>query len=167
MRRPFDGAWSRALPLLVAAAMALGGCATTGAPQGRGGFDAAVTQPLRDLSVIRDVLPPTLSRAAEAPYGVGPSASCASLSAEIGALDEVLGSDVDGGPGQDPNLAENLLTGALRDLVSLPFRGVVRYASGAEKLDRLKARAILAGSVRRGFLKGYARALGCPGLAAS
>ena len=55
--------------------------------------------------------------------------------------------------------------GAIRDAVGLPFRGVVRRLSGAEARDRELRAYVLAGIVRRAFLKGVAQAHDCPAVA--
>ena len=44
---------------------------------------------------------------------------------------------------------------------AIPFRGVVRKLSGAESHDRLVQSAIIAGNVRRAYLKGLGEARGC------
>ncbi|MGZ5182034.1 MAG: hypothetical protein ACXWC2_16235, partial [Ramlibacter sp.] len=44
----------------------------------------------------------------------------------------------------------------------IPFRGWVRKLSGAERYSKKVAASITAGSVRRGFLKGFAASEHCP-----
>jgi len=55
-----------------------------------------------------------------------------------------------------------LLRDAIRGLADLPYRNVLRQLSGAAAADRTRAKAILAGMVRRGFLKGLSQGRGCP-----
>lgn len=57
--------------------------------------------------------------------------------------------------------ATQILTGAVSGALSLPYRGIIRRVTGADRRERLLRRAILAGMVRRGFLKGAAHAAGC------
>lgn len=144
-------------------ALLLAGCATTEAARPRGD-DAgeAVVQPLKDLSLVRERPPDVLLRAAAAPYA--PAPSCEAMAAEIAELDAALGPDVDVKPtdGGGADMAADLVGGAVRGALGLPFRGVVRKISGAEKRDRDMARAILAGVVRRAYLKGVRAAQACP-----
>lgn len=143
--------------------LGLSACATTAETDratGRGGD--AVTRPLRDLSLVQTPIPPELAASAAAPYGVERLRDCKALVAEIEALDGVLGPDIDQLRDKGPGFAEDTAIAALQSLFDLPFRGVIRRISGAERLDRDKARAVLAGMVRRGYLKGLARAADCP-----
>jgi hypothetical protein len=99
---------------------------------------------------------------------VAPEAACKALAAEIRTLDEVLGQDIDLPPGAGPSLLErggDLVVDALRRSAEglVPFRSWVRKLTGAERYAREVAAAITAGSIRRGFLKGLARAYTCPG----
>ncbi len=161
---------SRGLILVLALVMA--GCATTpppapARPVKRGPVDDAVTQPLRDLSLMRDDPAAVLMAARAAPYATPQPATCAALAPRIAELDMALGQDVD-----DPsslsslnNMAGALVSGAIRDAVGLPFRGVVRRLSGAEARDRELRAYVLAGIVRRAFLKGVAQANNCPAVA--
>jgi len=150
--------------LLLAAALATGlaGCASTGGRQvaNRGGD--AVSQPFRDLSLIRDVTPEALTRSAAAPYAAETTADCAALSTELAALDLALGPDLDGPQAKGDGFVGEAADAALHSLFDLPFRGVIRRVSGADQRDKAHARAVLAGMVRRGFLKGLALARGCP-----
>ena len=141
----------------------LAGCATQ--PMPRPGADSdlgrAAVQPLRDLSVIQETAPDVLLRAAIAPYDLTQARDCASLQAELRALDDALGPDL------TPNgktagvsvggLAADLVAG----VVGLPFRGAVRWASGARSREAGLKAAVLAGMVRRGFLKGRQGLMAC------
>ena len=117
----------------------------------------AVTQPFRDLSLIRDKLPPAIVEAAVSPYR--PLEDCRSIARALSKLDEVLGRDVDAPlvDGDSAELAGDIITSA----ASLPFRGVIRRVSGAQERDRAAAAAVLAAMARRGFLKGERAALHC------
>ena len=127
----------------------------------------AVTQPLRDLSLMHEDPAAVLMAARAAPYATPQPATCAALAPRIAELDLALGHDLD-----DPsslnsldNMAGALVGGAIRDAVGLPFRGVLRRLSGAEARDRELRAYVLAGIVRRAFLKGVAQANNCPAVA--
>lgn len=147
--------------------VALAGCATR-SPRPRvaeagGPVADAAAQPLRDLSLVREEPAPILLAALAAPYAVPEPRSCVSLSSEVSELDLALGRDLDD-PAfaeTDPGLAEDLAASAMKDLVGLPYRGVIRRVTGAYERDRRRQRAILAGFVRRAYLKGLAASLGC------
>lgn len=154
--------------LLLAAALATGlaGCASTGGRQAANRGGDAVSQPFRDLSLIRDVTPEALTRSAAAPYAADAAVDCAALSTELAALDLALGPDLDTPPTKEDGFVGDAADAALHSLFDLPFRGVIRRVSGADQRDKTHARAVLAGMVRRGFLKGLAVARGCPRAAA-
>jgi hypothetical protein len=99
------------------------------------------------------------------PYASPTALSCNGIAAEIDTLNKVLGSDVDevvldakGRPKTSIDawaMAQNAAGGFI------PFRGVVRQVSGAEARFQEMKQAILAGFVRRGYLKGMRSQLGC------
>jgi hypothetical protein len=132
--------------------------------------DAAST-PLRDLNVVRASIPPLLSEAQKHPYQVPGDQSCEALSADVRALDALLGPDLDAPVSEsNPRLIERATrtvdeaaVGALQHTAEgvVPFRGWVRQLSGAERYSKKVAAAIAAGAVRRGFLRGLSAARGC------
>lgn len=134
----------------------------------RESVQGAATAPLRDLNVIRAKIPDILLQALDDPYARPPrSFKCSALAALVRPLDEVLGPDLDRVPAGDEDLLErgkSTALGTAADLASgaIPFRGVVRKLSGAEAHDRLVQAAIIAGNVRRAYLKGLGEAKGCP-----
>jgi hypothetical protein len=147
----------------VASFSLLAACATQPMPQpGQdAGIDRAVGQPFRDLSLIREVAPPALLRAAAGPYDMTQVRDCAAAQAEVAELDAALGPDL-APVGKASGLtvqgvAANLVGGA----IGLPFRGVVRHVTGAEQRDQALRAAVLAGMVRRGFLKGRMAVTDC------
>jgi hypothetical protein len=151
--------------LLVGLACGFAGCATTtqtSSERGAGAVSGAVSQPFRDLSLIRKAVPEVLARAVADPYATSTPVDCDAVSREIGELDAILGPDLKAGGKDKGGDAFDMVAGALSGALDLPFRGVVRKVSGAEKRDRDAARAVLAGMVRRGFLKGQALTAGCP-----
>ena len=147
-------------PALVAALLALAGCASNSQDAAQ---SAAVT-PLHDLNVVRAEIPPVLAAAQKAPYALPADRACAALAADVQALDAVLGADLDTRPtDKNPSLIERGATDALRSAAEgvIPFRGWVRKLTGAERYSREVAAAIAAGTVRRAYLKGLAQATGC------
>lgn len=152
-----------------------------GAPERKPGeFESsvgnAVTSPLSDLNLVHASIPNALKSAQKSPYAVPVDGSCDTLAAEVRALDEVLGSDLDtpATPG-NPSLVErgskevgNAAAGALKSAAEglVPFRGWVRKLSGAERYSKEVAAAIAAGTVRRAYLKGLGEARHCAAPAA-
>lgn len=116
----------------------------------------AAQQPLRDLSVLREPTPTVLDEALRAPYAV-PDGGCPAARAQGLQLDAVLGPDVDA-PKPKEGRVQAFTAEAVRSAASLPYRGLVRKVSGAAALDEARSAAILAGMVRRGYLKGLLRA---------
>ena len=134
----------------------------------KGSVEGAVTAPLRDLNVMKTDIPSILLRTLEDPYARPARGwKCSTLAALIRPLDAALGPDLDRIPPGDENLLERGKTtalGAAADLASdaIPFRGWVRKLTGAERHDKLVQSAIVAGDVRRAYLKGLGEARGCP-----
>jgi len=133
----------------------------------RESIQGAATTPLRDLNVMRSKIPDVLLQALDDPYARPPrSFKCPALVALIRPLDEALGPDIDKVPVTDENLMDrgrSTALGVAGDLASdaIPFRGFVRKLSGAEAHDKLVQSAIVAGNVRRGYLKGLGESKGC------
>jgi hypothetical protein len=121
----------------------------------------AVAQPFRDFSVMREDPPEVLKRAVTAPYDLQADAACASLMSEIAALNRVLGPDLDVSDPKTLSAGGGMASGLIRSTFGVPFRGVVRKLTGAERREEALKAAILAGVARRAFLKGVARANSC------
>jgi hypothetical protein len=173
---------------ILAIVIALAGCASRDKPSGQGSLasnsgaaagsamgqtrdglsDAALT-PLEDLNLKRRKIPPLLA-AMPSPYHVQPDMTCEDLGAEIAELDVVLGLDWDA-PQPDERLrtevlgdeAANAALGAVRSGVTgwIPYRGLIRKATGAESEEKKYNRAYKIGAQRRTYLKGYGQAKGC------
>jgi hypothetical protein len=159
-----------------AAALMLGGCTTTradGSPKvettseaNREGLRGAAKAPLRDLNMLRTKIPEVLLQALADPYERPSSKSCGELVTLLKPLNDALGADLDV-PSADQddlldkgrNTALGVVAGAASDVI--PFRGWVRKLSGAEQHDHVVQAAIVAGAVRRGYLKGLGEAKGC------
>lgn len=143
------------------------GCATrTYNPRARDEepMRGAMEAPLRDLSLLRDAPPALLTEAAENPFRLPADADCQALIEEITALDAILGPDIDTPRDSEDDAfnATELLTGAVSGVWSLPYRSIVRRVTSAAQRDRTLRQAVLAGMVRRGFLKGAVERTGCP-----
>ncbi len=127
----------------------------------------AVTTPLNDLNLVNSSVPDVLKNARKAPYELAEPSTCDDLRLAILALDDALGPDLD-----TPETKENrslierggtAVGGAVQNAAEgvIPFRSWVRKLSGAERKSRQVKAAITAGTVRRGFLKGVAKARSC------
>ncbi len=159
---------TRTLAALCAATLlALAGCASRDAAP----MAQAATTPLSDLNLVRAAIPPALRAAQQGPYAAPADRSCATLGADIQALDAALGPDLDTPPSaDDPGLVErgagaagDAAVGAVRGAAEgvVPFRGWIRKLTGAERHSREVAAAIAAGTIRRAYLKGLGQAAGC------
>ena len=119
-----------------------------------------VATPASDLNLKKDKIPVILLTAQDRPYDLTGLSNCARLTGAIGELDAVLGNDLDlpqtdGDSTSAGSIAQSVV-GAF-----IPFRGVIRELSGANAHERRLQSAILAGAVRRGFLKGVGQQRGC------
>lgn len=163
-------------PAFMVLALALAGCTTTradGSPQvqtssqaTRESLEGAVSAPLRDVNLLRTKIPPVLLEAQANPYQRPQPATCAQLIALITPLNDALGPDLDEERFVEDDLmaqGQRTALGAVAGLAQdvIPFRGWVRRLSGAEQHDRLVRDAIIAGGVRRAYLKGLGEAKGC------
>lgn len=167
--------------LSVACAVLLAACASApatdkpaaGESTGRNAqVGQALTTPLSDLNLVRAEIPAPLASALKGPYALPADRSCMALSADVQALDAVLGADLDTpSTSANPSLIDrggDAAVGALRNTAEgvVPFRGWVRKLTGAEKYSREVAAAIAAGTIRRAYLKGLGASAGCAAPAA-
>ncbi|AKH41338.1 hypothetical protein FHS61_003198 [Altererythrobacter atlanticus] len=122
--------------------------------------DVAMT-PLEDLNLRKDPIPPVLLRARDNPYANPGIETCSHVRQEIGDLDAVLGEDFDtASPDQRKLSAEKVAKQVVGSFI--PFRGVIREVTGANKHAYEFSKAIVAGLMRRAYLKGLGQSLGCP-----
>lgn len=128
-------------------------------------LQGALLAPLRDVNIMRDEVPKSLTGAQEAPYLDPQKASCAELAAMIAPLEAALGPDRGDGAAPPKSGGRSMVLGALADVTRdvIPFRGVVRRLSGASRQDQKVREAREAGQLRRAYLKGFASANGCYG----
>lgn len=124
-----------------------------------GAKDVALT-PLSDLNLKKGEIPQVLIDAQENPYDLTGMARCPQIVAEVGELNAALGDDLDVAQAKRGGVsAGRAAQAALGSFI--PFRGLIREVSGANAQDRKIQAAIVAGSARRGFLKGIGQQRGC------
>jgi hypothetical protein len=165
---------------LALALLALASCNSAPKPKPDGGVDRAVSKtqagvgdaaltPLNDLNLRRAPIPPRLE-AIVSPYEPIKRRDCVGIGAEVGELTAILGADVDIALGPDETLeqktgdgAASLALNGVKDAVTgfIPYRSLVRMASGASEHERLLRAAYERGVQRRAYLKGVGLALGC------
>jgi hypothetical protein len=124
----------------------------------------AVQGPLRDLGVMREEPPEILTRAVDDPYALLNGFDCDANNAEVAELDQVLGPDLRlPGESQDRPFIDppGLIAGVISGAVGLPYSSVIRRLTGAARRDRALRGAIIAGMVRRSFLRGVLLSQGC------
>ena len=120
-------------------------------------FSDAATSPLRDIGIMHRKVDPSLTQAKAAPYSVEAIKECSAAKAEITQLDAVLGPDIDAGATNTrtkSQIVKAFAADAVSSAVKIPFRSVIRIVSGADRRDRERQDAIMAGMARRAFLKG-------------
>jgi|CXWL01.1.fsa_nt_gi hypothetical protein len=139
---------------------------------------AAVLTPFEDIGVKKQSIPEKLQQIVDNPYALPQRpTTCESVQTEIVELDNLLGPDVctpsnkigfvgsskgeyvEKGAGFARDHAVGMVSGKVN---IIPFRGIVRRISGAEKHVKLVERSYQAGKLRRAFLKGLLVYGGCP-----
>ncbi len=121
--------------------------------------DVAAT-PIQDLNLSKDEIPPLLLEAQKAPYSTEGLTICRHYQVEVVKLDAVLGPDFDIAEAEERRLTAGRVAKSLVGAL-IPFRGVIREVSGANEHERDFQDAILAGVMRRAFLKGMGLKEGC------
>jgi hypothetical protein len=121
------------------------------------------TKPLKDANVIKSEIPPKLLAVMGQPYSLAGLKTCADFSREIGQLTSILGPDVDTVQPKSGTSASEAVLSGIEDMAGrlVPASGLIRKVSGAEAEEKKAKAAIYAGSLRRAYLKGTARAKGC------
>lgn len=125
------------------------------------------TRPLKDMNIVQKKLDPELEAMMADPYSLKGIRYCRHYIAEVRKIDGMIGPDVDSPEAlaarDKKQTPAEFAFGATEALVGsvIPFAGVVRFISGADKRDKYVAAALYAGSLRRSYLKGRARGLGC------
>jgi hypothetical protein len=129
-----------------------------------------VQEPFEDIGLKREKIPKALEALIADPYKALAAPLCENLIEEIRALDTLLGQDM--GPqtkGDKKSYTEEGVEAAQSkaldvmhgQLQIVPFRGVVRRITGAEKHARKVVSAYEAGKLRRAYLKGLSQAYQC------
>ena len=131
-----------------------------------GGFTNAQAEEVKPgqqqgLGLTGSSIPDVLVRAKADPYALPSPAGCATIAAELTALDEVLGPDADQPQVKKTDNGSAAVGGVVRSFI--PYRGVVRFLTGADKKDKALVDAAMAGSTRRGYLRGLAITQNCHG----
>jgi len=133
------------------------------------GFSDAASTPLTDLNLQREEIPKLLADLRSA-YEPIPAVTCAAIGKMVMDLTAILGADTDAPPPPEKSLADKAGEGAADltlDTVSstmsdfIPFRSLVREATGASAHDRRVRAAYERGVTRRAYLKGVGAQLGC------
>ncbi len=135
------------------------------------GLGDAALAPLEDLNLKRDEIPAALDQL-NTPYGAPQPLTCDSLAAEVRTLNALLGDDWDiphaddAEPDRAQWAADKSAEAALNAVESgttgwIPFRGLIREATGAAAHAKRRDRAFRVGAERRAYLKGLGTAMAC------
>ena len=117
--------------------------------------------PLKDVGVVKDKIPQVLIDARTGTYALPSPLTCQTIFAAVDALNAELAPDLDAPSTQIKSgmsateIGETVVHGLT------PMRSWVRKLSGAEKNDNEVQAAIMAGAIRRGYLKGVGLERGC------
>jgi hypothetical protein len=157
--------------LLLVSAGAAAAATDRGSMQQTDTFRDAAVAPLEDLNVKQVRIPDVLKRAVADPYDVKGLGRCEGIAGEIGRLDAALGPDLDEAPPPDKRTRLQKAGAGLKDVgvaevrdrtrSVLPFRGWIRKLTGAERHQKDVQKAIKAGGIRRGYLKGVGMRMNC------
>lgn len=116
--------------------------------------------PLTDLNLANDPIPELLLAAATAPYAGEGLGDCGEIGGAIARLDALLGPDLDiADEDRDDISVGRIAKSAVGSFI--PFRSIVREITGAADHQRNFEAAIVAGLIRRGYLKGRGEQMGC------
>lgn len=140
--------------IVILAAVSVAAAACTTNDMHKPPVEQALTQPFKDLSILREETPDALKTAAAQPYRA--TAECEAIAREIAELNILLGKDFDEEVVFKNRTGEQIASNLIGSAVDLPFRGVIRHVSGAAKREREKADAVVASIARRGYLRGIA-----------
>jgi hypothetical protein len=125
-----------------------------------GALDVART-PVTDLNLSRTEVPALLAEAQQRPYSLQGLDTCKQLVRAVKEFDTVLGPDLDLPQAERARLSGGRIAQwAVGRFI--PFRGLIREISGANRQQREVEAAIQSGLVRRAFLKGVGAARRCP-----
>jgi len=127
------------------------------------------TKPLKDMNIVKKKVPPELEAMMADPYSLKGLRTCRQLQLEVRNIDRLIGPDVDSQEARAEARKQTpaeFVFGATEAIASslIPFTGLIRFVSGAQKRERYAAAAVFAGAIRRSYLKGSARNRGCKGI---
>ncbi len=151
-----------------ALAVLAAGCSTA-AEKTSAGFSDAAMAPLNDFNLRRTEVPPLLE-AIKSPYEPIAVVNCAALGATVTDLTAILGRDSDAPLPPEGSFEEkagsgaaDMTLGAVSSTMTdfIPFRSIVREATGASAHERKLRAAYERGVTRRAYLKGVGAQLGC------
>lgn len=121
----------------------------------------AVLTPLGDINLRKSEIP-YLLESMENPYLMPVDSSCEKLMVEIDKLTQLLGNDVDSADESKGSMSQTALNAVSSTVGGLiPFRSLIRRASGAAKYEKEVEQSYRKGVARRGYLKGVAAAKKC------
>lgn len=130
-------------------------------------FGEVMLSPLSDINLRKQRIPKKL-KALKSPYEPLPVTNCQTIFEEIIAFDDILGRDLDSTRFESETTRrqrkrrEASLDVAEAGVKSfIPFRGIVRAATGATKHENKIRKAYRTGMARRGYLRGLYDARGC------
>lgn len=150
-----------ALAALAAAAMVVGPAANAQLMEPDADVEDIARTPLEVLNIDGDDVPKVLVEAVDDPYRHETLVECNDIVAEIALLDRALGADFDIASAEERSLK---LGNTAKSILGsfIPFRGIISEVSGANDREARQRLAIMAGMVRRSYLKGLGQSRGCP-----
>jgi hypothetical protein len=119
------------------------------------------SSPLKDVGVVKDKIPQVLIDARTGTYALPSPLTCKTIFDAVDALDTELAPDLDA---ESTRIKSGMSATEIGETVVhglTPLRSWVRKLSGAEKNANEVQAAIMAGSIRRGYLKGVGLGMGC------
>ncbi|MHB8283423.1 MAG: hypothetical protein ACYDD1_01990 [Caulobacteraceae bacterium] len=134
------------------------------------GVGQAAKKPFNDLNMMQDPIPVVLLRTESKPYDLEGMNSCERILNQVAELDLALGPDLDApkdhgrsrvSRGADAAAVATLDAAADAAEHFIPMTSVIKRVSGATRYENHVKHAILAGTVRRAFLKAIGMAHNC------
>lgn len=133
----------------------------------KGSFGEVMLTPLSDINLRKQRIPEKLTLL-QTPYDIVSDQSCRGLIVDIHQWDEILGPDMDSAIYESRDAKDKRQTRETSLDVAeagvgsfIPFRGLVRAATGATKHENEIRRQYRKGVARRAYLRGLAAARSC------
>jgi len=133
----------------------------------KGSFGEVMLSPLGDINLRKQRIPKKLTKL-KSPYEPLPVMTCETIFDEVVTYDDILGPDLDSvryeseearGKRKRRETSLDVAEAGVRSFI--PFRGLVRAATGATKHEAKIRKAYRKGVARRGYLRGVYDARGC------